>query len=195
MNLVLVTAPASEPVTLEAGKAHLRVDISDDDDLIEALITAAREYTEEALSRALFTQTWDLYLDGFPTSETLVVPKPPLQSVTSVTVTNEDGESSVVDASRYVVSTSSTPGRIVLKAGESWTSESLQEADGVKVRFVAGWSAVADIPQAIKQAMLLLVGHWYENREDVVVGAGMAMAHLPLAYDALLTPYRVRTVY
>ena len=66
MGLVIATAPAAEPISTADAKLHLRVDITDDNDLIDALVKVAREHVEIITRRALITQTWDYYLDDFP---------------------------------------------------------------------------------------------------------------------------------
>lgn len=188
MALVLVTPPAQEPVPLAEAKAHLRVDTADDDALIQALIVAAREHVEHIIRRALVTQTWDLILDAFPADE-IMLPRPPLQSVSSITYRLQDGTVVTLDPANYVVDTKSEPGRVVLAPGRSWPSDPLYAAGAVTVRYVAGYGDPAAVPVAIKQAILLLVGHWYENREAVAVGH--TVIQLPMTVDALLWPYRV----
>lgn len=185
----LITAPADEPVALDDAKLHLRVDIDDDDDLIEALIIAAREYVEAITRRALITQTWDLYLDEFPAGESLALPYPALQSVTGVYYTPDGESEQTFSADDYEVDTVSTPGRIVLASDASWPGDTLTETNGVRVRFIAGYGDdAADVPQAIRQAMLMLIGHWYENRE-ATVGVG-SMQTVPFAVEALLWTHR-----
>src|SRR5512139_1421702 len=83
MGVKLITAPTSEPVTLAEAKLQCRVDISTDDTLIGNLITAAREWCEAHDWRVYMPQTWELYLDDWPTLSTVEIPKPPLQSITS----------------------------------------------------------------------------------------------------------------
>lgn len=170
MALKLITPPAEEPITLQEAKLHLRVDSNDDDTLITSLITSAREYCEDFLNRALITQTWDLTLDDWPDEDYIKVPLPPLQSVTSVTYYDTDNNATVMDAADYFVDDQSEPGRVHLAYGESWPSTTLRPANGVVVRFVAGYGNAANVPQKIKQAMLMLIGHWYENREASVTG-------------------------
>src|SRR3990167_6456356 len=80
----IATAAADTPVTLTEAKAHLRYDLTTEDTLITTLIKVATEYAEKRLSRALITQTWDLYLKEFPPEDTIVLPFPPLQSITHV---------------------------------------------------------------------------------------------------------------
>ena len=189
MALVLATAPSEEPVTLQEAKSHLRVDAADDDALITSLITAARETVEHITRRALVTQTWDYFLDAFPSGDELALPLPPLRAVTSITYKDKDGNVSTFDASNYVVDTASEPGRVVLKSSATWPSATLWPASAVTVQFDAGYGGAADVPQAIKQGLLLLVGHLYENREAIVPGT--VLREIPMGVDALLWPYRV----
>ena len=83
MSLTLIAAPILEPMTLAEAKLHLRVDGTDEDDLITALIVAARRRAEHLLTRALITQTWELTLDEFPAAD-IQLPKPGVLSIVSV---------------------------------------------------------------------------------------------------------------
>jgi len=189
MALKLITPPATEPVSLAEVKTHLRVDITDDDDLITALVVAAREYCEAFQNRAYITQTWELTLDEFPETP-LVIPKPPLQSVSSVKYIDYEGTETVFDAANYIVDTSSEPGRLTLAYGVTWPTVTLQRLNGVKITFTAGYGdSASDVPQTVKQAILLLVGHWYENREASLVGS--VSREIEFAVHALLWPERV----
>jgi len=188
-ELILGTAPESEPVTTAEAKAHLRVDVADDDTLIAGLIVAARQAFEEINGRSLFTTTWKLILDGWPDGETIRLPRPPLQSVTSIAYTDTDGNVTVWDAANYEVETMRTPGRVYLAHNASWPTASLRPASPITLTYVSGWATVGAIPQRYKAAILLLVGHLYENRESVVVGT--IVSKLPLAYESLLLMDRV----
>lgn len=177
-----VTAPTEEPVSLFEAVAHCRVDIEDDDPLIANLIKAARETVERRTGLCLVDRTLDIHLDADRVSYSgplgyrgvwtsyvppnpLPLPRAPLGSVTSVTYTDTSGSSVTVDSSNYRVITG-TPGRIELTSGGSWGSG----VDYV-VRGVFGHGTAEDVPQLAKQAILLLVGHWYEAREAVIVGS------------------------
>jgi uncharacterized phiE125 gp8 family phage protein len=188
-ELILGTAPTSEPVSATEAKAHLRVDISDDDTLIAALIVAARQAFEEINGRSLFTTTWKLILDRWPNRPYIVLPRPPLASVTSVVYQPTTGSPVTWDAANYVVETLRTPGRVHLADGISWPDADLRDASPITITYVAGWATVGAIPQRYKQAILLLVGHWYENREAIAMGT-MPRA-VPLAYESLLLMDRV----
>lgn len=190
MKLTLVTAPTAEPISVTEAKSHLRVDISADDTLIGTYITAARQYAEQHLWRALVTQTWDLVLDYWPMGSRIEIPWPPLQSVTSVTYTDDNGDTSTYSSANYIVDTYGEPGGIVLKSTASWPSATLQEVNAVKVRFVAGYGAASAVPEPIKSAIKLLVGTLYENREDVQNAPGIVVTSLPFGVQSLLMPYR-----
>ena len=191
MALKLITAPATEPVSTSEAKSHLRVDTTADDTLIGTLITAARQHVENHLRRALITQTWELVMDAFPAGDVIRLPRPPLVSVTSIKYTDVAGSESTFSSAAYVVDTDSTKGRVVLKSGESWPSDTLAAANGVRVRYVAGYGSAAAVPNPIRQAVLLLIGTLYENRESVLVAQGVTVAQLPFGVEALLMPYRI----
>jgi uncharacterized phiE125 gp8 family phage protein len=176
MALRLITAPAAEPVTLQQAKDHLRVDHSADDTLISGLIAASRVYCEQFTARAFVTQTWELVLDEFPANE-ILIPLPPLQSVTSVKYDDADGFEQTLSALEYTVDDASQPGWIV-PAVTGWSPVLFDGINAVRIRFVAGYppgtnspiDLAANVPQSIKAAMLLHIGQLYDQREDIVVG-------------------------
>ncbi|AEE98031.1 head-tail connector protein [Mahella australiensis] len=189
MGIKLVSEPSEEPVTLEEAKKHLRVDISDDDSLITSLIMAAREHAEAITRRALITQTWELSLDIWPYGSEIIIPLPPLQKVDSIKYTDSAGVEHMLDLNICIIDTKEEPGRIVLKNEYSWPSETLQAADAVHIRFTAGYGNAGNVPQTIKQAILLMIGWWYEQRETAIIGS--VAREVPMAAEALLWPYRV----
>ena len=169
MTISLVTAPAAEPVTLAEAKSHTRVDISGDDTLITSLITVARNTCEGISNHRFVIQTWDIFLDAFPGEDTLELPKSltPLVSVTHIKYYDENDSATTFSSDDYVVDIYSEPARIKLKDGSSWPSDTLRVMNGVEVRVVVGFGDESAVPQEYKQAILLLIGHWYENREQV----------------------------
>jgi uncharacterized phiE125 gp8 family phage protein len=191
MALVLVTPPANEPVTVEEAMEHLRVDGLEEVLLVEGLVRAAREYAETFTGRALITQVWDWTLDCWPRGNTIELPRPPLQSVDSVKYLDEDGAEHTVNASSYLVDTTNRPGRIRLRTNQSWPTDTLREISAITIRFSAGYGDDAeDVPQTIHQAMLLMIGDLYENREASIVGTSVVKT--TFATDSLLYPYRIR---
>ncbi len=191
MALKLFTAPAEEPITLVEAKAHLRVDGSAEDTLITSLIVAARQWCEGYQNRAYVTQTWDMVLDewpGDPCPDRIRIPLPPLQSVASVKYKGTDGIQVVMPAADYLVDLASQPGRLVLGYGKSWPTATLQPAAAIEVRFTAGYGAAAVVPETVKQAIKLLVGHLYEHREAT---SDDELPEVPFAVKALLGLERI----
>lgn len=167
----LVSGPSVEPISLAEAKLHLREDGGGQDDLIEdVLIPAARRWVEDYTWRALITQTWDFTFRRFPSGREIPVPLAPLQSVTSVTYFDTDNASQTVSSSDYIVDTSEEPGSIHLLETASWPS-TYTRPSAVTVRAVVGFGAAGTaVPETYLQAMRLLLGTWYENRESVLVG-------------------------
>lgn len=165
-GLTITTPPVEEPVTLVEAKAHLRVDIEADDVFITNLIEAARIKYELETNLVLVNTTYTLFLDRFP----LIIrpPKSPLFSVATIKNIDNDGNLQTVPAADYKVDNRTIPGRIEEAFDKTWPT-TRDEVNAVEVEFVAGFgAAAADVPLDIKQALLLLVGHWYENREDSI---------------------------
>jgi uncharacterized phiE125 gp8 family phage protein len=168
--LTEVTAPTAEPVTVAELRTHSRIDdITEEGPLLVRLIKAARRWCEAFLSQSMVNTTFDLTLDCFPAWE-IRLPRCPLQSVTSITYIDANGDSQTVSSSDYIVDTKTKPGRITPAFGDSWPSTQ-SRINAVTVRFVAGYGAAASaVPDEWKQAILLLAGHWYGNREAGLVG-------------------------
>ena len=185
--LKLITAPAVEPVTSTEAKLHCRIDTNADDTLITMLITAARRTVESDSGRALITQTWALVLDSFPTSTKIKLPLPPLQSITSIKYYTTAAVEATFASATYLVSIDDQyGGLIVLKDSASWPAITIPlEKGAVRIRFIAGYGLAAAVPETYKQAMLLLIGHWYENREAITI-TGAIPKDVPLGYESLI---------
>ena len=186
MGLELITAPATEPVTLAEAKAHLRVDAADEDALITRLIAAAREQAERLTGRAFIAQSWILRRDSWPENpaRALEIPKPPLIEIASVSVYDRSGAQIILSNDLYIVDDASAPGRVVLKRTCVLPADP-READAVAIAFDAGYGEDAsDVPAAIRTAVLHLTAHLYESRGD-------KNAVPPAQALALLAPFRV----
>ena len=191
---VVTTPPTVEPLDLAEAKAHLRVDGGDEDDLIAALIVAARQHAEAFIGRRLITQTITWKLDGFDDCALgRVACAFPLQSVTSIKYFDTSNVEQTLSTSVYQVDTGGddTPGRIALKDGQDWPDTACV-LNAVTVLLVAGFgSAGSAVPAAIRQAMKLMIGHWFRNREQVVTGT--ITAEMPMGAEALLYPFKLWT--
>jgi len=191
MNFLVSSPSTVLPLSLEEVKDHLRVDCDDEDALLLAYLRGEATHVEEVANRSLVTQTVDLYLDRFPASGCIDLPRSPVQSVTGVNYTIQGAtgvHGSTVSAATYTLDTASTPNRVVLKANQSWPSATLETDRPVRVRFVAGYGdAGSDIPETIRVAILLRVADRYEHRENESDGKLYATR----AAERLLAPYRV----
>ena len=158
---------------------------SAEDDLLNSLITAARQYCETFQRRAYITQTWELWLDAFPSQDCIKTPLPPLQSATIKYYDINDTEATFT-SSDYFVDTKSEPGWLGLNTGCIWPTTTLRPANGVCIEFVAGYGDTAStVPKRIRQAILLLISHWYENREPVSTSGAMPK-EMPMSVESLL---------
>lgn len=189
VNLSTGASPSpEEPVTLEQAKAHLRVDTSDDDDLIRALISAAKQNLSGwngNLGIGLTNETWRFDFNRFPPGRRLTIPMGPVQSVS---VQYYDGDNVAQSYSSFGTHEDSLGPFLYLNDGVSGWPTTFNRRDAVQVTAVIGYGeSRSDIPAPIVQAIKLMIGHWYENREAVIVG--QSVAEMPDGAKALLFNY------
>lgn len=182
----LITAPASEPITLAEAKAQMRVTTDAEAGLISGLIFSARDLCERETGRALMAQTWELSLDNF--SNQMCLGRAPVASITSIKYTDADGAEQTLPSTEYVLDNASNLlARVVIAPNKSWPAI-YSGINNVRIRYVAGYATAAAVPQALKQWMLLQISHWYRNRESVSMnGAGGKLDFV----DNLLNAYRI----
>lgn len=174
MSLALSVAPTSEPILLDEAKRYLRVETDLDNARITSLLRSARECVERISGRQLITATYTLKLDHFPSWDwcgsyydwgRIVLPRPPVQSVTSIAYTDSNGSPQTLATSVYGLDTSTEPGRIYLKHGQQWPTVR-GDVDGIVITYVAGYTSAANVPEPFKEAMLVYIANRYENRGD-----------------------------
>jgi len=188
MTAALITPPALEPVALADAKAHLRLDTDDDDQLVTAAIVAARVHVEALTRRLLIEQGWRVWLDRWPGNNAISLRPAPLIAVDSITVYDADGSPTVIDSDDYEVDAASVPGRLVLTGGAPAIAR--KAVNGIEIDVTAGYGASSvDVPAPLRQAIMMLVAHWYEHRG--AVGHDMAGSVPPHGFDALIAPYRI----
>ena len=188
-GLTLVTPPAIEPLGLDEVRQYRRIDATEEDNLLLTLIAVARHRCESFTGRALITQTWDLVRGIWPNRprfgvdpsqpqpypSCMLIPRSPLISVASVKYTQ--------------------PGRVALQYARIWPTTVLRPANGIRVRFTAGYGADAtSVPAPLVQGIQYAVGHMYEHREEIGVARSAAAAfEIPQTCEALWWPYRIFT--
>jgi len=208
-GLKIDTAWTTSAVATSDQKSFMRVDFSDDDTLIAELIKASQNVIETYVNRAITTQTLSLFLDRLPfysdiklqegvftapdleyNSNFIVLPKPPVASVTHVKYYDNDNTASTFATTNYYVDTISDQARVVLKTGSSWpTVSETRNANAYEIKYVAGYGGASDVPEPIVQAIKLLTTHLYENREAVT---SLSVNAIPYTIGALLQPYKVQ---
>lgn len=163
MDWQVTTGPTIEPVTLAEAKLHLRVDVADDDTLITSLIKAARESCEMTEGRAYLEQSITAKLDVF--EDLILLPRPPLISITSIKYLDLDGVQQTLATSYYDTDIISEPGIITLAYNQNWPN-TRDVHHAIEIIYKAGYgSAVAAVPERVKSAMKLLLTYFYENRQ------------------------------
>lgn len=201
MALTLITGPENTPVTLEEAKAWCRIDHTDDDDLIQALLEAATAHLDGkngTLHRCLEPQTWELAYDDFPDPNCngdafIEIPLPPLIEIVSIKYDDADGVEQTIDPANYSVDTKSVPGWVVPVSTFTWPTP-LDAINAVRVRFRAGYeevdSGISGVPTPIKTAIKVMVVDWYENRESVA-NQNVSKIDIPATAERMLNQYRI----
>ncbi len=192
MRLSLKTAPAALPLDWATVKGQLRLDADEEQARIESvLVPAAVDWVESLTSRALITQTWYGRLDRFPDEDYIVIPKPPLASITSVSYVDGDGVTQVLAPAKYVVEAlaglRALHGKVHLAYNETWPTTRAQ-ANAVTIEFVCGYGATpASVPGALRQALLVLIDEMFTYRQDSITGTIVSPAQI--GAKALALPF------
>ena len=190
MNYRLVTGPATEPLTYSEAKAFLRLNDDSEQTFVTTLITIARQIVEGQTWRPLISQTWALQFDASELNLFISnINKAPIISIDSVTYYDVNNALQTLSPTLYETDIYGNPARFRLKSIPSV----YDRMGALIVNFVCGYTNAAAVPQAIKQAMLLIIGHLYENRQDVVTGT--QVNEIPMASRYLLEPYRNNFIY
>lgn len=200
-----VVQPTAEPLTLDEVKLHLRIDTDDEDDWLEPQITAARQAAENFCNRYIAEQGVEARFDGWPcywwavagfyVHSPMTLPGSDPARDVEIKYIDPDGVEQTLDDAVYSVDMFRAPSMVRIAYNQSWPA-ARNEPGAVRVTYTAGYTLPGDSPQvyplpaAIRSAMLLMIGNWYENREAVVVGA--TVAELPLGVQSLLYPYRMQ---
>ena len=187
-SLELVDAPLVTPISLSEVKEQLRVEHDDDDAMLTRLIDVAIAYTDVrgALGQAMITQKWGQWIKPNP-PQNVYLTLGPVQSVTAVKYYDEAGvlQDDVVD--NYQVFGTEFETTLSPKAGFSWPTAQ-QRADAIKIEYEIGYGdAASDVPQTVRHALMLLIGHWYDNREQTGVDE---LSDIPFGYDEILNIHR-----
>lgn len=180
----VTVAPASEPVTLTEVKQQCRIDDSASDTYLDRLIKAARAFVEAQCGTRLVTQTVAVKCDGFYDFRHLSFG--PVASISSISYVDANGITQTLAAGVYEARIDGLNAAIVLKYGQVWPA--IQIGSRITVTAIVGYPV---IPEDIIQAMMLLIGAWFENREETVVGVQVFGLPASVAVNALLINHRL----
>jgi uncharacterized phiE125 gp8 family phage protein len=183
----LVTPPSEEPLTVAQFRAQSRLDvIPEEDNHLLSIISTARQVAENTTWLALAPATYETFLDGFPGGAITLDPSP-VQSVTSVTYTDKEGNPQTLDPSSYQVDLVGYPARILPLNG--WPETIEDRVNTVRVLYVSGY-APADVPPQIRHAIAMLCDHFYQFRGELAPPGGVQ--EIPMAAKALLQQVNMR---
>ena len=182
----VVTPPTEEPLTYAEAAEHLR--IVGETDYVNSLIVTARKSLERYLNRTFVTTELKAFADEW--DDEFYLPYPKLQSVESVKYYDTNGSLQTLSESDfYWVVTNDDPGYIVQKFDSTFPDLQEGRPDAIEISYTSGYGDAADVPEDIKHALKLLIGNYYENRGDIIVGT--SAARIPNYISDLVHSYRI----
>ena len=188
MTSYLLVGPAVEPVTLTETKLFLRVDDAAEDGFISTLITAARLHVEGTTGRAMIAQTWRVVCDDWPLNRRITLPVAPLISISAINAYDNVGVVTSISLAQFQPESNVAPAHIFVPATVAG-APSLREHNGIEIDYVAGYGATgSNVPADLRQALLSLIGYWFEHRDAVVIAGSGAI--VPAGFDQLIASYR-----
>ena len=184
-----VVTPSGVPLfTTAEAKDFLKVDTTADDTLIDNLVLAATESCQIYTNQYFFKTVVEQYSDTWVNIYTLY--KSPVSSITHIKYYDSDDTEQTLSSSNYILDDVSKPARIGL-AVDATLPDLADRINAVHVNYSVGYGTTsADVPQGIKQAVLLTLGNWYENRQTVITGR--TATELPLSSQYLLDQYKIQ---
>ena len=180
MPSILTTPPATEPVTLAEAKAHLRVTHDDDDTYISDTDQNGTAVDRSADGVWPHLPGWSVFLDDWPENGVIELPLAPVLDIADIKVYGDDDTFGIIDPAHYYEDKVSRPARIILRGSRSWVRPG-RVANGIEILLTIGFVSV---PEPLREAVLQLVGHWYETRGDETVD------EKPFRIAQLIQPYR-----
>lgn len=187
MNPIALDGPTVEPVSLAEMKAHLRLDGTDEDDLVTALVSAARLAVEATTRLVLIEQTWRLTLRRWPPLRAVALPVEPVLGLTAARIVEANGVATAIDLSLLRLDVDGDPARII---ADVTAPSPLSQAGRIELDFTCGFGpGAASVPQSLRLAVRLLVARWFCHRGDDPDGSSSAGHGIPGDVRALIAAY------
>ena len=195
MIVKMVVPPVAEAISLDEVREHLVVEAGVDDALLLDYLRSACRVAEEMTGLAPSAARYEASFDVFPRGREILLPRPPFTALVEFVYVPAEGVDAGtevdVPVALFYVDETAEPARLVLADGESWPTARLRSS-GVRVRFDAGYVTAADMPGALRQGILMLIAHWYQTREAILVGeAGMRAQEVPFGVRELFAQVRL----
>jgi uncharacterized phiE125 gp8 family phage protein len=187
--LELLEAPAVTPVSLAEVRRQLRIEHEDDDLLLVRLINVATTYTDVmgALGHAMISQKWGQWVTSTP-EQSVKLTLGPVISVDAVKYYDTDGNLQTDTLSNYEIYGTKFSKTIGPKEGFNWPVAE-DRSDAIRIEYTIGYgTSASDVPDTLRHAMMMLIGHWYEHRENELVGS--ISKNIPYGFDALIDMHR-----
>lgn len=183
------TPPTITPVSVDDIKSHLRIDHASDDDLLQEYLNAATQAVENYVHRQLITATFKQYRDAFPSSGMIILDRPPLLTVTSITYTDTDGATQTWPTNQYTVVADAILGYVVPSYDSSGFPSTRDVPNAVTITYTAGYGATAaSVPASIRQIIRNWTGDMYAKRETI---SDTNVIIVPGWVERALIPYKV----
>jgi uncharacterized phiE125 gp8 family phage protein len=197
VSLILITPPTATPISLAEAKAQCRVDDPSEDALLMAYVRSAADAIEQMTGLRLIDQTWEYAIDAFPERCGWIrLPLAPLLALVSIVYLDAQGVAQTLPVTTYLLGGlgSATPARIILAPNQTWPS-TWHGLGTVMIRFRAGWLDHNGVPDALRQAVLMLACNWFENRSTTAAGPDYGpVSHIPFGVRELIEPFRIWAV-
>ncbi len=189
MGVSVTTPPVAEPLSTTELKAHCRIDSSDEDAYLVALIAAARGVMESVTGRQFMRATYTVTLDSFPLDDYIDLPGAPLAAVTSVSYVDAAGATQTFSSGSYDVDGTTEPGRIYVDRSVGWPVTATQRG-AVTIVYTCGYADADSVPENIKHLLRFVCAHWYEHREQAI--SGTIISEVPMSAKYLIDNLKIR---
>lgn len=198
----IITRPKAEPLTVDEAMDHCRVTTLDDKETarekvyFRSLIRAARELTEGLCGISIMPQQWKLVLDQFPDNrdQEICLPRSPVTGIDTLKYRDLNDQQQTLAADGYQLDGNALPARLRPAWNKYWPATSSNDLAAIEIAYSTGYTTATEmarekVPEQLRMAMLLLIGHWYEHRETAILGS--VPREIPLAYGTLINEHRV----
>ena len=180
MSVAITTPADTMPISLPEAREHLRIDGTFEDSYLEALIASATDHVEKYCGRSFTEQGLTLYLDAF--ADEMQLPRGPISAITGITYYDANNALQTLPTSVYDADLISDPAVVALAFNQAWPT-TYSRRNAVRIAY----TTAATVPDAVKMAIKLIMGQWFEMRSAV---SDKIVYEIPNGIAALLANHR-----